>query len=110
MDTDDSKLCEQEEKLLNRMIESTNHWDGKHVVIHGIHQFTPLQLRFITHLDKLDVEVIFIHNYVPEYKAVYSSLYVVTASFLQRHIGVAGLEAKAIACSLSALSLSFNSC
>lgn len=73
MDTDDSKLWEQEEKLLNRMIESTNHWDGKHVVIHGIHQFTPLQLRFITHLDKLDVEVIFIHNYVPEYKAVYSS-------------------------------------
>lgn len=73
MDTDDSKLWEQEEKLLNRMIESTNHWDGKHVVIHGIHQFTPLQLRFITHLDKLDVEVIFVHNYVPEYKEVYSS-------------------------------------
>ena len=73
MDTDDSKLWEQEEKLLNRMIESTNHWDGKHVVIHGIHQFTPLQLRFITHLDKLGVEVIFVHNYVPEYKEVYSS-------------------------------------
>lgn len=73
MDTDDSKLWEQEEKLLNRMIENTNHWDGKHVVIHGIHQFTPLQLRFITHLDKLGVEVIFIHNYVPEYKEIYSS-------------------------------------
>lgn len=73
MDTDDSKLWEQEEMLLNRMIESTNHWDGKHVVIHGIHQFTPLQLRFITHLDKLGVEVIFVHNYVPEYKEVYSS-------------------------------------
>ena len=73
MDTDDSKLWEQEEKLLNRMIESTNHWDGKHVVIHGIHQFTPLQLRFITHLDKLGVEVIFVHNYVPEYKEVYLS-------------------------------------
>ena len=73
MDTDDSKLWEQEEKLLNRMIDSTNHWDGKHVVIHGIHQFTPLQLRFISHLDKLGVEVIFLHNYVPEYKEVYSS-------------------------------------
>lgn len=73
MDTDDSKLWEQDEKLLNRMIDSTNHWDGKHVVIHGIHQFTPLQLRFITHLDKLGVEVIFVHNYVPEYKEVYSS-------------------------------------
>lgn len=73
MDTDDSKLWEQEEKLLNRMIDSTNHWDGKHVVIHGIHQFTPLQLRFISHLDKLGIDVIFIHNYVPEYKEVYSS-------------------------------------
>lgn len=73
MDTDDSKLWKQEEKLLNRMINSTNNWDGKHVVIHGIHQFTPLQLRFITHLDKLGVEVIFVHNYVPEYKEVYSS-------------------------------------
>ena len=73
MDTDDSKLWEQEEKLLNRMINSINQWDGKHVVIHGIHQFTPLQLKFITHLDKLGVEVIFVHNYVPEYKEVYSS-------------------------------------
>lgn len=73
MDTDDSKLWEEEAKLLNRMIDSTNHWDGKHVVIHGIHQFTPLQLRFITHLNKLGVEVIFIHNYVPEYKEIYSS-------------------------------------
>lgn len=73
MDTDDSKLWKQEEKLLDRMIESTNHWDGKHIVIHGIHQFTPLQLRFITHLDKLGVEVIFVHNYVPEFKEIYSS-------------------------------------
>lgn len=73
MDTDDSKMWEAEEKLLNRMIDSTNHWDGKHVVIHGIHQFTPLQLRFITHLNKLGVEVIFVHNYVPEYKEIYSS-------------------------------------
>lgn len=73
METDDSTLWEQEEKLLNRMIESTNRWDGKHVVIHGIHQFTPLQLRFITHLDELGVEIIFVHNYVPEYKEIYSS-------------------------------------
>ena len=66
-------LSEQEEKLLNRMIEKTNYWDGKHIVVHGIHQFTPLQLRFITHLDKLGVEVIFVHNYVPAFKEIYSS-------------------------------------
>ena len=36
MDTDDKNLWEQEEKLLNRMIDSTNRWDGKHVVIHAL--------------------------------------------------------------------------
>lgn len=72
-DTNNGMLSEQEEKLLNRMIDKTAHWDGKHVVIHGIHQFTPLQLRFITHLDKLGVEVIFVHNYVPDFKEIYSS-------------------------------------
>lgn len=72
-DVDDGKLWKEEEKLLNRMIDSMNHWDGKHVVIHGIHQFTPLQLRFITHMNSLGVEVIFLHNYLPEYKEIYSS-------------------------------------
>lgn len=73
METDEGKIWEKEEKILDRMIESTQHWDGKHVVVHGIHQFTPLQLRFITHLDKLGVEVIFVHNYLPEFKEMYSS-------------------------------------
>lgn len=72
-ETDDRRLRQEEEKFLNRMIENTNHWDGQHVVIHGIHQFTPLQLRFITHLDELGTEVIFLHNYLPEYKEIYSS-------------------------------------
>lgn len=60
-------------ELIDRMIATTRQWDAKHVVIHGIHQFTPLQLKFIKHLDKLGVEVIFMFNYLPEYKEVYSS-------------------------------------
>ncbi len=59
--------------LIDRMIAATKNWDGKHVVIHGIHQFTPLQLKFIRHLDSLGIEVIFLYNYLPEYKEIYSS-------------------------------------
>lgn len=60
-------------ELIDRMIRTTKTWDGRHIVIHGIHQFTPLQLRFIDHLNKMGVEIIFLYNYVPEYKEIYSS-------------------------------------
>ena len=114
METDDSKLWDEEEKLLNRMIKNTNRWDGKHVVIHGIHQFTPLQLRFIAHLDKLGVEVIFLHNYIPDFKEIYSSWSYIYQQFnaplhhdqkVSSH-GLKGLFSKpghAIACNLALL-------
>ncbi len=63
----------RELEIINRMIANTAKWDGKHLVIHGIHQFTPLQLRFITYLDKLGVEVIFLYNYLPKFREIYSS-------------------------------------
>lgn len=69
----DDEFLKRDLELIDRMIATTKQWDAKHVVIHGIHQFTPLQLKFIKHLDKLGVEVIFMFNYLPEYKEVYSS-------------------------------------
>lgn len=69
----DDEFVKKDLKLINRMIDTTKKWDGKHIVIHGIHQFTPLQLKFIKHLDKLGLEVIFLFNYLPEYKEIYSS-------------------------------------
>lgn len=69
----DDEFLKRDLELVDRMIATTRQWDAKHVVIHGIHQFTPLQLKFIKHLDKLGVEVIFVFNYLPEYKEVYSS-------------------------------------
>lgn len=69
----DDEFLKRDLELIDRMIATTRQWDAKHVVIHGIHQFTPLQLKFIKHLDKLGVEVIFMFNYLPEYKEVYSS-------------------------------------
>lgn len=69
----DTKRYRKEIQIIKRMIESMEHWDGQHVVIHGIHQFTPLQLKLITHMDSLGMEVIFMYNYLPEYKEIYSS-------------------------------------
>lgn len=70
---EDSETYRRELKMIDRMIESTKRWDGMHLVVHGIHQFTPLQLKFLTHLDKLGVEVIFMYNYLPTFKEIYSS-------------------------------------
>lgn len=69
----DDEFIKKDLVLIDRMIAITKMWDAKHVVIHGIHQFTPLQLKFIKHLDKLGLEVIFLFNYLPEYKEIYSS-------------------------------------
>lgn len=69
----DKGSYQQEIELYERMINYTKQWDGKHIVVHGIHQFTPLQLRFLTYLDKLGVEIIFLFNYLPEFKEIYSS-------------------------------------
>lgn len=63
----------RDKKIYGRMISEMQNWNGEHVVVHGIHQFTPLQLRFLTHLDQLGIEVIFLYNYLPQYKEIYSS-------------------------------------
>ena len=69
----DEKEYKKELAPFERMIEKMRFWDGDHVVIHGVHQFTPLQLRLLTYLDKLGIEVIFLYNYLPQYKEIYSS-------------------------------------
>ena len=70
---EDTSKYQKELQIIDRRIAGMSHWDGKHVVIHGIHQFTPLQLRLITHMDKLGMDVIFLYNYIPKYREIYSS-------------------------------------
>jgi hypothetical protein len=43
------------------------------IVVHGIHQFKPMQLRFISRLDRIGVHVFFLFNYLPQYRTVYST-------------------------------------
>lgn len=64
---------QKELDVYDLMINRMSQWNGNNIVVHGIHQFTPLQLRLLTYLDKIGVEVIFLHNYIPELKEIYSS-------------------------------------
>ncbi len=59
--------------MYDRAIRTMSRWDGNHVVVNGIHQFTPTQLRFIEALDHMNTEVIFLFNYIPQYQEIYSS-------------------------------------
>lgn len=60
-------------KKLNEILADFNAKNLTRVVVHGIHQFTPLQLRFIMMLDKLGIEVVFLYNYQPEYPEIYAT-------------------------------------
>lgn len=54
-------------------IKNTKTWDGKALVIHGVHQFSPAQLRLILGLDELGITVVFLFNYQSNYSEIYSS-------------------------------------
>lgn len=43
------------------------------IVIHGVHQFTPLILRLIKDLEKMGLEVVFLFNYMSEYEEIYKT-------------------------------------
>ena len=59
--------------MYNRCIATMGQWNGKKLVIHGVHQFSPVQLRFIISLEQKGVEIIFLHNFQEQYPAMYSS-------------------------------------
>lgn len=47
--------------------------DNQKIFIHGVHQLTPLMLRFIKKLKNCGVEVIVVFNYLNEYSEVYKT-------------------------------------
>ena len=63
----------QDKGWYERAIINTKQWDGNAIVIHGVHQFSPAQLRLVMDLDKLGVTVIFLFNYQSKYSEIYSS-------------------------------------
>jgi hypothetical protein len=43
------------------------------IVLHGVHQFTPIIWRMVKHLEELGVEVIFLINYDRNFKKIYNT-------------------------------------
>jgi hypothetical protein len=58
---------------LRSVVDDLGQLSLKQVVVHGIHQFTPLQLRLVMLLDSLGVEVVFLYNCQKEYPEIYST-------------------------------------
>jgi hypothetical protein len=57
-------------KKLNTKRDFIQH---KKIVFHGVHQFTPIILRLISHLKTLGFEIIFLFNYNRQFKRVYDT-------------------------------------
>lgn len=55
---DGGALSPEEQAVFRRMNKTVEEWDCKHIVIHGIHQFSPIQLKFITHLERLGLDIV----------------------------------------------------
>jgi len=47
--------------------------DYSKIVIHGVHQFTPLILRLVKALNGMGIEVVFMFNYMSEYEEIYKT-------------------------------------
>jgi hypothetical protein len=58
---------------LDRSIKNTKNTKLKSIVIHGVHQFSPAQLRLIIDLEKMGLEIIFLFNYQQKFQEIYSS-------------------------------------
>lgn len=71
---DENELDDKKTKKMLRTAEYIKNWDGKSIVVHGIHQFQPLQLRFLLNLaNNLGVTVIFLFNYQTKYNELYKT-------------------------------------
>lgn len=65
-------LSNQISKGIN-FIESLDNYSVDKIVLHGIHQFTPLIYRFINDLESSGIEVIFLIQYDDRFKDIYST-------------------------------------
>lgn len=59
------KYIECIEELDNKKIEK--------IVFHGVHQFSPLMVRFIKQMESLGIEIIFLFQYEENFKEIYST-------------------------------------
>lgn len=63
----------QEVKRCERAVGVTKEQPFNSIVIHGVHQFTPVQLRLLLAMEKMGMTIIFLFNYQKKYSKIYSS-------------------------------------
>ena len=63
----------QDKKRCEKAVELTKQRMSDAIVVHGVHQFTPTQIRLLMALDKLGFTVVFLFNYQKKYSKIYSS-------------------------------------
>ena len=63
----------QEAKRCERAVDITKAQPFDSIVVHGVHQFTPVQLRLLLAMEKMGITIIFLFNYQKKYSKIYSS-------------------------------------
>lgn len=63
----------QEVKRCERAVGVTKEQPFNSIVVHGVHQFTPVQLRLLLAMEKMGMTIIFLFNYQKKYPTIYSS-------------------------------------
>lgn len=63
----------QEVKRCERAAVVTREQPFNSIVVHGVHQFTPVQLRLLIAMEKMGMTIIFLFNYQKKYSKIYSS-------------------------------------
>lgn len=64
---------QQEVKRCERAVGITKEQPFDSIVVHGVHQFTPVQLRLLLAMEKMGMTIIFLFNYQKKYSKIYSS-------------------------------------
>ncbi len=63
----------QEVKRCERAVGITREQPFNSIVVHGVHQFTPVQLRLLIAMEKMGMTIIFLFNYQKKCSKIYSS-------------------------------------
>ncbi len=72
-EVDECRGPKREKERCERAAEVTEKQELSAVVVHGVHQFSPVQLRLLNAMEKMGVTVIFLFNYQKKYPKLYSS-------------------------------------
>lgn len=64
---------QREKNRCSRAAEWTAEQPLETVVVHGVHRFSPVQLRLLTSMEQMGITVIFLFNYQKKYPRIYAS-------------------------------------